>query len=115
MLKSSFLILRCVVCVCVCFFGLISYIGFGWGEFTRDGKHRKENLSKTVFFTIWQAEENRKGGKRGRKFSLPGPKISSSQIGRKSLERKCSHSTLTIIPHSGIKYKKKKKQRERER
>ena len=39
---------------------------------------------KTVFFT----KENGEEGIPGRKFSLPGPQFSSSQIGRKRLERK---------------------------
>ena len=60
---------------------------------------------KTMFSTAWKTEENRKKGKPGRLFSLLGPQIYSSQIGRKSLERKFSHSTFTILssptyPHS---------------
>ena len=38
----------------------------------------RKMLRKTVFFTVWQVEENRKRGKLGRKFSLLGPQISSS-------------------------------------
>ena len=43
---------------------------------------------KTVFSTVWQRVKNTEDGKSGRKFSLPGPQISSSQIGRKTIERK---------------------------
>ena len=43
---------------------------------------------KIVFFTVWEREKNREGGKPGRKFSLPGPQISSPQIRRKKLECK---------------------------
>ena len=46
---------------------------FGWGENREDKKQREEN---------WEE------GKPGRKFSLPSPQFSSSQIGRKRLERK---------------------------
>ena len=60
-----------------------SNIVFGWGEFRKDGKHK---------------EENREEGKSERKFSLPGPQIFSSQIKRKSLKRKCSLGTFTIMP-----------------
>ena len=43
---------------------------------------------KTVFSTVWQKKENREEEKPRRKFSLLGPQFSSSQIGRKMLERK---------------------------
>ena len=46
---------------------------FGWGENREDKKQREEN---------WEE------GKPGRKFSLPSPQFSLSQIGRKRLERK---------------------------
>ena len=48
----------------------------------------KKSGWKTVFFTVWQRVKNAENGKPGRKFSLPGPQISSSQIGRKTMERK---------------------------
>ena len=54
--------------------------------------------SKTLFCCVWQAEENKRSGKPRRLFSLPGPQIFSSQIGRKSLERIFSPSTFTVIP-----------------
>ena len=41
-----------------------------------------------MFSTVWQKKENGEEGKPGRKFSLPGPQFSSSQIERKRLERK---------------------------
>ena len=43
---------------------------------------------KIVFFTVWQKKENAKDGKPGRKFSLLSPQFTSSQIGRKIVERK---------------------------
>ena len=43
---------------------------------------------KTVFFTVWQKKENAEDGKPKRKFSLPGPQFTSSQIERKIVERK---------------------------
>ena len=49
---------------------------------------RRKSGWKTVFSTIWQRVKNTEDGKPGRKFSLPGPQISSSQIGRKTMERK---------------------------
>ena len=54
---------------------------------------RMENIGKksgwkTVFSTVWQMMKNTTDGKPGRKFSLLGPQISSSQIGRKTMERK---------------------------
>ena len=57
---------------------------------------------KTMFSTVWQTRENREEGKSGRKFSLLGSQIFFCQIGRKSLKRKCSLGTFTIMP-SGIK------------
>ena len=49
---------------------------------------RRKSGWKTVFSTVWQRVKNTEDGKPGRKFSLPGPQISSSQIGRKTMERK---------------------------
>ena len=74
-----------------------TYTVFGWGE----NLGRKIEW-KTMFSTVWQTRENREERKPGRKFSLPGPQIFSSQIGRKSLKRKCSLGTFIIMP-SGIK------------
>ena len=76
---------------------------------------RMENIGrkiewKTVFSTVWQTRENREEGKPGRKFSLTGPQIFSSQIRRKCLKRKCSLGSFTIMPY-GIKLKKKKKKK----
>ena len=57
---------------------------------------------KTVFFTVWQRRENGEEGKPGRKFSLPGPQFSSSQIGRKIWRGKCCESTFTEIPSPNV-------------
>ena len=72
---------RCIwiVLVTLCLVGLIL--------------ERMENIGKksgwkTVFSTVWQRVKNTEDGKPVRKFSLPGPQISSSQIGRKTMERK---------------------------
>ena len=43
---------------------------------------------KSGFSSVWHWVENRRGGKPGRKISLPGPQIFSSQIGRKIKGRK---------------------------
>ena len=43
---------------------------------------------KTMFSTVWQKKENDEDRKPGRKFSLMGSQFSSSQIGRKIVERK---------------------------
>ena len=43
---------------------------------------------KTVFSTVWEAKENREDGKSGRKFSSRTHQFFSSQIGRKTVERK---------------------------
>ena len=48
----------------------------------------KKSGWKTMFSTIWQRVKNTEDRKPGRKFSLPSPQISSSQIGRKTMERK---------------------------
>ena len=80
---------------------------------------------KTVFFTVWQKKENAEDGKPERKFSLPGPQFTSSQIGRKIVERKVLSpwnytNTLFHLPSSQTQWlfwnqvKKKKKERERE-
>ena len=58
----------------------------------------RKMLRKTIFSTVWQTEENRKEGKPGRLFFVSGLEISSSQIERKSLERKFIHSTFTMMP-----------------
>ena len=55
-------------------------------------------LRKTLFCCVWQVEENKRSGKPGRLFSLSGPQNFSSQIGRKSLERKFSPRTFTVMP-----------------
>ena len=43
---------------------------------------------KTVFSTVWEAKKNRDDGKSGRKFSSRTHQFFSSQIGRKTVERK---------------------------
>ena len=43
---------------------------------------------KSEFSTVWYRVENARDGKPGRKISLPGPPIFSSQIGRKIKGRK---------------------------
>ena len=43
---------------------------------------------KTVFSTVWKAKKNREDGKFGRKFSSQTHQLFSSQIGRKTVERK---------------------------
>ena len=67
---------------------------FGWGDF-----RGMENIEwKTMFFTVWEREENRESGKPGGKFSLSGPQISFLQIGRKRLSGKLMKKTLSIMP-----------------
>ena len=68
---------------------------------------RMENIGrkirwKTVFSIVWQKRENGEEGKPGRKFSLPGPQFSSSQIGRKIWRGKCCESTFTQIPSPNV-------------
>ena len=92
----------------------LTYTVFGWGDFRGMENIEWKTLWKTVFFTVWEREENRESGKPGRKFSLPGPQISSPQIKRKSLSGKLMKKTLSIMP-SGIKLKKKKKKNQRDR
>ena len=41
-----------------------------------------------MFFIVWKKKENAEDGKSKRKFSLPGPQFTYSQIGRKIVERK---------------------------
>ena len=43
---------------------------------------------KIVFSTVWEAKEKREDGKLGRKFSSLAHQFFSSQIGRKTMERK---------------------------
>ena len=61
---------------------------FGWGNNRDDGNKGRKIGWKTVFSTVWYAEENAKDGKPERKFSLPSPQFASSLIGRKIVERK---------------------------
>ena len=53
---------------------------------------------KTEFSSVWEWEENKGSGKSRRKFSLPGPQIFSTQIRRKSNERKMSQCSFTVMP-----------------
>ena len=53
---------------------------------------------KTEFSSVWEWDENRRSGKPWRKFYLPDPQIFSSQIGRKSNERKLPQCSFTIMP-----------------
>ena len=53
---------------------------------------------KNGFSSVWEWEENRRSGISGRKFSLLGPRNFSSQIGRKSNERKLPHCSFTVMP-----------------
>ena len=64
---------------------------FGWGIIGRMENKMRKIWWKTVFSTVWHAEENTEDEKSGRKFSLLGPQFASSQIGRKILEK----TTLT--------------------
>ena len=50
--------------------------------------NRWKMVWKTVFFTVWEAKENREDRKSGRKFSSRTHQFFSSQIGRKTVERK---------------------------
>ena len=75
---------------------------FGWGEFRGMENIGRKIGWKTVFSTVLQKKENWEEGKRRRKFSLLGPQNSSSQIGRKRLERKCSHDTFTKTPSPNV-------------
>ena len=72
---------------------------------------RMENIRrkiewKIVFSTVWQKRENRKEGILGRKFSLLGPQIFSSQIGRKSRKRKSAshHFYHNALIHDLLTY-----------
>ena len=88
-----------------------------------ENKRRKIEW-KTVFLTVWQKKENAEDGKPERKFSLPGPQFTSSQIGRKIVERKLLSpwnytNALSYLPSSQTQrlfwnqVKKKKNQRAR--
>ena len=79
---------------------------------------------KTMFSTIWEAKENREDGKSGRKFSSRTHQFFSSQIGRKTVERKLLltwnyTNALSHLPSSqtqGLSWNqvKKKKTKDRE-
>ena len=53
---------------------------------------------KTEFSSVWEWEENRGSGKSERKFSLSSSQIFSSQIKRKSNERKLPQCSFTVMP-----------------
>ena len=57
---------------------------------------------KTVFFTVWEATEKREDGKLRRKFSSWAHQFFSSQIGRKTLERKRSHCAIIGLPSPNV-------------
>ena len=80
---------------------------------------------KTVFSTIWEAKEKREDGKSRRKFSSRAHQFFSSQIARKTVERKLLlpwnyTNALSHLPSSQTQQlfwnqvKKKKKNRARE-
>ena len=78
-----------------------------------------------MFSTVWQKKKNAEDGKPERKFSLPSPQFTSSQIGRKIVERKVLSlwnytNALSHLPSSQTQRlfwnqvkKKKKKQKAR--
>ena len=57
---------------------------------------------KTVFSTVWEAKENWDGWKMGWIIFHPGPQLFSSQIGRKTMERKRSHCAITGLPSPNV-------------
>ena len=57
---------------------------------------------KTVFSTIWEAKENWDGWKMGWIIFHPGPQLFSSQIERKTMERKRSHCAITGLPSPNV-------------
>ena len=94
------------------------------GIIGRMENNRWKLVWKTVFFTVWEAKENREDRKSGRKFSSRTHQFFSSQIGRKTVERKLlltwnytnvlSHLTSSQTQRlSWNQVKKKKNQRPR--
>ena len=55
-----------------------------------------------MFFTVWEATEKREDGKLRRKFSSWAHQFFSSQIGRKTLERKRSHYAIIGLPSPNV-------------
>ena len=53
---------------------------------------------KTVFSIVWEAKEKREDGKLRRKFSSWAHQFFSSQIRRKTVDRKCSHCAIIGVP-----------------
>ena len=64
-----------------------------------------------MFSIVWQKKENEEEGKLERKFSLLSPQFSSSQIGRKMLERK----VLSQHFYTNTSFWNQERERERER
>ena len=83
---------------------------FGWGDFRGDGKHRGEKLSGKHCFPLFGKERKIGRVENPGENSLPGPQISSPQIGKKWLSGKLMKNTLSIMP-SGIKLKKRKRKK----
>ena len=61
---------------------------FGWVDFREDGNHREEKWVENSVFHYLAKGEKYRGWKTREKIFSPGPQISSSQIGRKTMERK---------------------------
>ena len=57
---------------------------------------------KTVVSIVWKAKEKREDGKLRRKFSSRAHQFFSSQIGRKTVERKHSHYAITGLPSPNV-------------
>ena len=57
---------------------------------------------KTIFSTVWEAKEKRDDRKLRRKFSSRAHQFFSSQIGRKTVERKRSHCAITGLPSPNV-------------
>ena len=57
---------------------------------------------KIVFSTVWEAKENWDGWKMGWIIFHPDPQLFSSQIGRKTVERKRSHCAIIGLPSPNV-------------
>ena len=89
---------------------------FGWGDFREDGKHIEEKWVKNNVYYCFVKEGKYWKWKIGRKFSLPGSQISSSQIRRKIVGRKVDlwHFYTNTLWNQVKKKRKKEKKREPE-
>ena len=75
---------------------------FGWRDYREDGKQWVENGVENSVFHCLGTEGKKRGRKTQKKIFLRAHQFFSSQIGRKTVERKRSHYAITGLPSPNV-------------